>query len=102
MKGKARKQREKELGLSHWTRPPDWGIAGPVQRWAEGAELEVVLDHTTLAAGDLVRVLRMTIQLLRQTWHALPKGDPCIPVLQQAQNLLDRDVVDARRQLELG
>ena len=95
-------ERERALGLSQVTRPPDFGIAGPVQRWAEGAPLEEVLDHTTLAAGDLVRVLRMSIQLLRQTWHALPKGDPCVPVLREAQNRIDRDVVDARRQLELG
>jgi len=94
--------REKQLGLAQVTRPPDFAIAGPVQRWAEGASFEEVLDHTTLAAGDLVRVLRMTIQLLRQTWHALPKGDPCVPVLREAQKRIDRDVVDARRQLELG
>lgn len=94
--------RERALGLSQVTRPPDFGIAGPVQRWAEGASLDQVLDHTTLAAGDLVRVMRMSIQLLRQTWHALPKGDPCVPVLREAQNRIDRDVVDARRQLELG
>ena len=94
--------RERALGLSQVTRPPDFGIAGPVQRWAEGASLDDVLDHTTLAAGDFVRVMRMTIQLLRQTWHGLPKGDPCVPVLREAQNRIDRDVVDARRQLELG
>jgi superfamily II RNA helicase len=93
---------ERELGVRSDTRPPDFGISGLVERWAEGIELETILDHTTLAAGDFVRVLRMTIQLLRQAAHALPKGDPCIAVLHEAKERLDRDEVDARRQLELG
>ena len=93
---------ERELGVRDGTRPPDFGISGLVERWAEGDDLETVLDHTTLAAGDFVRVLRMTIQLLRQAAHALPKGDPCIAVLHEAKARLDRDEVDARRQLELG
>jgi superfamily II RNA helicase len=93
---------ERSLGIHDVTRPPDFGIAGPVQRWAEGAEFDSLLDHTSLAAGDLVRVLRMSIQLLRQAAHALPKGDPCIPTLHEARARIDRDVVDAKRQLELG
>ena len=93
---------EAHHGLGHTTRGPDFGMAGLVQRFAEGKDFESLLDHTNMRAGDLVRVLRMTIQLLRQTAHALPKGDPCIAVLREAQNRLDRDVVDAKRQLELG
>ncbi len=93
---------ERVLGVRDVTRGPDFGIAGPVQRWAEGAAFEEVLDHTTLAAGDLVRILRMSIQLLRQAAHALPKGDPCVVVLHEAKARIDRDVVDAKRQLELG
>jgi ATP-dependent RNA helicase HelY len=93
---------ERAAGIRDPLRPPDFGIAGPVQRWAEGESLDRVLAHTTLAAGDLVRVLRMTIQLLRQAAHAVPPGDPCIPVLHEAHERIDRDVVDARRQLELG
>lgn len=93
---------ERACGVASDTRPPDFGIAGVVQQWAEGLSFEHALDHTTLAAGDLVRVLRMSIQLLRQAAHALPKGDPCIPVLREARARIDRDVVDAKRQLELG
>ncbi len=83
-------------------RPPDFGIAGPVQAWAEGRDFERVLATTSLAPGDLVRILRMTIQMLRQTAHALPHGDPTVAVLHEAKERIDRDVVDARRQLELG
>ena len=93
---------ESQEGIRHPTRGPDFGQAGPVERFAEGMDFEAVLDHTSLAPGDVVRLLRMTIQLLRQTAHALPRGDPCIPVLHEARARIDRDVVDAKRQLELG
>ena len=57
---------------------------------------------TSLAPGDLVRVLRMTIQLLRQVEHSLAAEDPTREGLRAARERIDRDVVDARRQLELG
>ena len=79
-----------------------FGIAGPVEAWAEGQSLDVVLTRTTLAGGDLVRLLRMTIQLLRQAFHALDSADPARPLLLEARTRLDRDEVDAKRQLELG
>lgn len=93
---------EREAGLRDLTRGADFGIAGPVERWAEGKRLEHILPTTTLAAGDLVRLLRMTIQLLRQAWHSLDDADPARPALLEARERLDRDEVDAKRQLELG
>ena len=81
---------------------PDFGVAGPVQLWAEGMDFDRVLARTSLAPGDLVRLLRMTIQMLRQVEHALAAEDPTREALRAARELIDRDVVDARRQLELG
>lgn len=93
---------EMEAGLRDPVRLPDFGIAGLVEQWAGGEDFEALLSRTSLAAGDLVRILRMTIQLLRQAEHALSQGDPVAQVLREARERLDRDVVDARRQLELG
>jgi len=93
---------EVSRGVRDPVRPPDFGVAGVVERWAEGEEFEAVATRTSLAPGDLVRLLRMTIQLLRQAEHALPDGDPVARVLRDARERIDRDVVDARRQLELG
>ena len=93
---------ERSLGIRDVTRGPDFGVSGPVQAWAEGKSLEDVLGRTTLAAGDLVRLLRMTIQILRQAFHALDPEDPARPALLEARLRLDRAEVDAKRQLELG
>jgi superfamily II RNA helicase len=93
---------EAALGAAPPTRGPCFDLSGPVQWWAEGEDFEYVLSKTTLAPGDLVRVLRMTIQMLRQAEHALAREDPVARTLREARQRIDRGVVDARRQLELG
>ncbi len=93
---------ERDVGLPDPVREPEFRIAGVVEAWAEGEDFAVLESMCTLAAGDLVRIFRMTIQMLRQTLHALPHGDPVVETLASAILLLDRDVVDAKRQLELG
>ena len=77
-------------------------IFGVTEAWAEGEPFAVLESMCTLAPGDMVRIFRMTIQLLRQVFHAVPRGDPIQEMLQEAITRIDRDVVDAKRQLELG
>jgi superfamily II RNA helicase len=93
---------ERERGVADPIRGVEPMIAGIAQAWAEGEDFAVVESMGTMAAGDLVRVFRMTIQLLRQVFHAIPRGDPVQEVLKEAIERIDRDVVDAKRQLELG
>jgi superfamily II RNA helicase len=93
---------EEHLGEADPIRMPEMLIAGLAQAWAEGESFAVLESMGTIAAGDLVRIFRMTIQLLRQVFHAIPRGDPVQAVLREAIDRIDRDVVDAKRQLELG
>jgi superfamily II RNA helicase len=93
---------EKRLGIVDPIRLPDFSIAGVVEAWAEGEDFAVLEGLSTLAPGDLVRILRQSIQMMRQTLHAIPRGDPVQETLAQAIERVDRDVVDAKRQLELG
>jgi superfamily II RNA helicase len=93
---------EKKAGVPEPIRGVEPRIFGLAEAWAEGEDFAVLESMGNLAAGDLVRVFRMTIQLLRQVFHAVPRGDPVQETLREAIERLDRDVVDAKRQLELG
>jgi hypothetical protein len=53
-------------------------------------------------AGDFVRTLRMSVQLLRNVRRAIPKDWSMYDSIGDAIQLLNRDEVDATRQLELG
>ena len=93
---------ERAAGILDPVRSAEPMITGLAQAWAEGEDFATLESMGTMAPGDLVRIFRMTIQLLRQTFHAIPRGDPAQEVLKDAITRLDRDVVDAKRQLELG
>ena len=52
--------------------------------------------------GDVVRTMRMAVQMMRQLRHALGRDFPLADRLSEAEVSLNRDVVDAKRQFELG
>ncbi|MGA2506396.1 MAG: DEAD/DEAH box helicase [Chitinispirillaceae bacterium] len=81
-------------------REMDFSLAAPVYAWAMGCTLKELLAFG-VPEGDLVRLLRMTIQLLRTLRDRIP--DPVIADrMHEALLLINRDVVDAQTELEVG
>lgn len=95
-------EKEHALGIPASIRPIDFRLGSAVAAWCRGADFEALREHTTAPPGDLVRVMRLTVQLLRQLRAALPRTSPLVPLLDRARDLLNRDEVDAARQLSLG
>ncbi|MEM9406768.1 MAG: DEAD/DEAH box helicase [Acidobacteriota bacterium] len=93
---------ERHKDLAELSKRPDFGLNSLALHWAKGARFDELLRMTTASEGDLVRTFRMALQLMRQLGRVLDKKDPLRGKLQDAAALMDRDVVDARRQLELG
>jgi superfamily II RNA helicase len=78
----------------------DFSLAAPIYAWAMGCTLKELLAFG-VPEGDLVRLLRMTIQLLRTLRDRIP--DPVIAErMHEALTLINRDVVDAQAELEVG
>jgi hypothetical protein len=91
-----------EEGLEDTIRQPDWGLTEALDAWYSGAtlgELEEVVEATP---GDIVRAFRMAVQLMRQVRHAIDPEWDLWESLGAAMEAIDRDEVDARRQLESG
>ncbi|MFC1705608.1 DEAD/DEAH box helicase [Planctomycetota bacterium] len=83
-----------------------WDLGGVAREWALGADLERVMKLTELAAGDVVRNLRMVLQLLRQLRKAVRVLSRPQDELERLDRLfhttaacIKRDEVDAERQL---
>jgi ATP-dependent RNA helicase HelY len=93
---------ERHKDIAELTKVPDFGLNALAMRWAKGASFDDLLQMTSASEGDLVRTFRMSLQLMRQLSRVLDKDDPLRAKLDEAAGLMDRDVVDARRQLELG
>jgi len=96
------RKEERRQGLEELTKRPDFALNAVALAWAKGADFESLKRLTSASEGDLVRTFRMALQLMRQLARVLERGDPLRAKLAEAASLVDRDVVDARRQLELG
>ncbi len=92
---------ERHLGVPDPVRKLDFGLGPAVNAWSRGAEFVDLASHTRAAEGDLIRSLRMTIQILRQLRRAT--DDPELrDKLWDAERALNRGPVDAERQLRAG
>ncbi len=95
-------RQERELGIPPSIRPPNFRIAAAVNAWCQGKGFADMREHCTAPNGDIVRVFRLTVQLLRQLRSAVPPRSPLATLLERSRELLNRDEVDAARQLSLG
>ena len=93
---------EARLGVEPELKRPAWGLTPAVLAWIEGAEMEDLLEITEAKPGDVCRVFRMAIQLMRNARRVLGPEWDLADRLTDAIDAINRDEVDARRQLELG
>ncbi len=93
---------EARHGIPQPMKLPDWGLSEAVVAWFQGAPFAELEELTDAPPGDVCRTLRMAIQLMRQVRRTLDPRDSLVDRLEEAVRSLNREEVDARRQLELG
>jgi len=91
-------QVERSHGLES-ARGLDAGLCWAAYRWAEGDELEDVLDVCGLAAGDFVRSIKQVLDLAGQVADAA-SGTPLAKVARDTNARLRRGVVAYSTMLE--
>ena len=94
------RDREEQLGVFSSTRLPDFQIALPAYHWSQGAEFEDLARFTDEDPGDLVRALRMAVQILRQMLFAVDPEAPERSRLRRCIARMNRGVVNAEEELE--
>ena len=92
---------EKLHRLEDLTKPPDFGLSLATWHWSRGCEFTELEGLTPVGPGDLCRNFRLAIQLMRQTIKAVEGDDRLGQTLRTAIGRLNRDVVDAERQLRV-
>ena len=94
-------RRESKLRIYPYTRPPHFHLAGVVEAWVRGENFDRLMRLTTADEGELVRYFRMVIQLLRELSSATHVSGRLQSVAERARTLMNRDIVDAERQLRV-
>jgi superfamily II RNA helicase len=94
-------RKEREVGLEGETRDLDFRLSGALLAWMRGSDFTRLERYTSADPGDVVRFFRMTIQILRNTLSLA--DDPALRrKIRRAIEKINRDEVDAERQLRLG
>jgi superfamily II RNA helicase len=93
---------ETRHGVTQTLKEADFGLTPAVIAWCGGASIEELAERTDASPGDVCRTLRMAIQLMREVRRAIDPDWDIFERLGAAIELVNRDEVDARRQLELG
>jgi superfamily II RNA helicase len=98
------RRKEAETGLDEFSKELDWNVSGPALQWAQGCKWEDLAEYTTASDGDLVRTFRQAIQVMRNVRNALHHvgAKELEEKFSKAIASVNRDYVDAKRQLELG
>lgn len=92
---------ESNFRITPLTKPPHFHLARAVEAWTNGQSFEKICQLTPEDEGSLVRYLRMVIQLLREIAHAPYASESLKNKARHARELIDRDVVDAEKQLRI-
>ena len=70
--------------------------------WSRGCEFDKLEKYARLDAGDFVRTFRLVIDQLRQIRRAMSGHTALVEKLDRCISKINRDVVDAERQLRIG
>ncbi len=93
---------ELQHGFRDTVKPIDFGLSAAVIAWSKGCQMRELERLAGADGGDVVRTLRMAIQMMRQMRSALSGDYGLIDRLAEAIVAVNRDEVDAKRQFELG
>ncbi len=94
--------RERELNIHPQTRRLNFKIGRVLHAWWEGDSFDDITSLTNASHGDLVRSFRQVVQLLRQLRKVYRENKDAAEQFARILERINRDEVDARRQLELG
>ena len=93
---------ERRFGIPSPLKPPAWGMTGAIDAWMDGERFEALADETSATPGEICRTFRLALQLMRAVRRTLGREHELLPRLEEALLGMNREEVDARRQLELG
>lgn len=93
---------EVQHGVREPIKLPEWSIGPAIDAWSRGCSIEELERLAHSDAGDVVRTMRMAIQMMRQVRATVGKQMLLGDRLDEAVVAINRDEVDAKRQFELG
>ncbi|MDE0635260.1 MAG: DEAD/DEAH box helicase [Candidatus Poribacteria bacterium] len=93
---------ESQLNVSGITPALEPRLCSAMLAWSRGCEFDELTDYATLDPGDFIRSFRVVIDQLRQIRRAMTGHTALTDKLNLCIGKINRDVIDAERQLRIG
>jgi len=92
-------RRESKHKIKPYTKHPYFHLSMDMEKWSSGVSFDELMRSCETDEGELIRYFRMVIQLLRELKHAPHTSDYVRQTTSKAVVLINRDLVDAEKQL---
>ena len=92
-------RREMKFQIRPLTKEPFFHLATDMEKWSRGISFEELMKSSEVDEGELIRYYRMVIQLLRELRGAPHASPKLLETTANAIRSINRDVVDAEKQL---
>jgi superfamily II RNA helicase len=96
------RRREIKARVYPFSKAPHFHLAKSIEMWMRGGKFENILRLTDTDEGEVVRYFRMSIQILREMADSRASSHILRDRIKNAIRLINRDVVDAEKQLREG
>jgi len=93
---------ERRYDLPQPSKTPAWGLTRAIEAWYDGARFEEIEGLTPATPGEICRTFRMAIQLLRAVRRTHGPAEDLAAEIDEVFRRINREEIDARRQLSLG
>lgn len=93
---------EKRFKVLPYSKRPHFHAAPAIEAFSKGMDFSELYTITDIAEGELVRVFRMVIQVLRELCQAPTITDELRQKAKRAIDLINRDFIDAEKELRKG
>ncbi|MFH1458920.1 MAG: DEAD/DEAH box helicase [Candidatus Omnitrophota bacterium] len=95
-------KKERKLRIHPLSKKAYFNLYQAIEKWSHGESLSSVKSYTQSDEGEIVRYFRMIIQILRQL-SVIPFVDKSFKLkIQEALRMINRDEIDAEKQLREG
>ena len=91
-------RREKKFALKNLTKACHYNLSPATEAWLNGESFESMLRFTDVDEGQIIRNFRMSVQILREILDT-PSPDTLKTKIHKLMDLINRDIIDAEKQL---
>ena len=96
------KHKEQKYRIYPVTKPPCFHLSASLEAWMRKSSFDKILRLTDTDEGEVVRYFRMTVQVLREIREASGISTLLKEKAELAIRAINRDIVDAEKQLQEG